>query len=92
MRVAAGVRNDLRFYESALETNYRHLSGGGRAADMSGLFDVASVRENFTNLLNDAHETFGTFARNPRAAGAPVEPFLTPSPPIHVDVGVAYRF
>jgi len=68
-------------------TPYVTLNAGARAR-WHGLTAFLTI----TNLLNDAHETFGTFARNPRAAGAPVEPFLTPSPPIHVDVGVAYRF
>ncbi|HEX2441954.1 MAG TPA: TonB-dependent receptor [Methylomirabilota bacterium] len=44
------------------------------------------------NALDDAHETFGTFAANARRPGSPVEPFLTPAPPLRVDVGLAYRF
>jgi outer membrane receptor protein involved in Fe transport len=44
------------------------------------------------NLLDARYETFGTFGINPKAAGAPVERFLTPAPPIHVTGGVSYRF
>ena len=44
------------------------------------------------NLLNNEYETFGTFAPNAKAAGAPVESFLTPAPPINVLAGVSYKF
>jgi iron complex outermembrane recepter protein len=44
------------------------------------------------NLFDARDETFGTFAVNARAAGAPVERFLTPAPPIHVSAGLAYTF
>ena len=83
---AQRLRGDEENVERTL-TPYVTLNAGARAR-WHGLTAFLTI----TNLLNDAHETFGTFARNPRAAGAPVEPFLTPSPPIHVDVGVAYRF
>jgi len=63
------------------------VSAGARAR-WKGLTGYLTI----VNLLDDAHETFGTFARNPRAPGSPVEPFLTPAPPIHVNVGLAYRF
>jgi outer membrane receptor protein involved in Fe transport len=44
------------------------------------------------NLLNNDYETFGTFAPNAKASGDPIEPFLTPAPPINVLVGASYRF
>ena len=44
-----------------------------------------------TNLLDDAHETYGTFAPNARA-GSTIERFLTPASPIHFDAGLTYRF
>jgi len=44
------------------------------------------------NLLNNAYETFGTFAPNAKVAGAPVERFLTPAAPINVLTGASYRF
>jgi outer membrane receptor protein involved in Fe transport len=44
------------------------------------------------NVLDNRYETFGTFAANVREAGAPVERFLTPAPPIHVLAGVSYVF
>jgi outer membrane receptor protein involved in Fe transport len=44
------------------------------------------------NLLNNDYETFGTFAPNGRLPGNPIEPFLTPAPPINVLVGASYRF
>ncbi|MGH7411129.1 MAG: TonB-dependent receptor domain-containing protein, partial [Candidatus Methylomirabilis sp.] len=42
------------------------------------------------NLFNNEYETFGTFSR--KVADGPVEPFLTPAPPINVLVGASYRF
>ncbi len=44
------------------------------------------------NLLNGEYETFGTFAPNAKVPGDPIEPFLTPAPPINVLVGLSYRF
>jgi iron complex outermembrane recepter protein len=44
------------------------------------------------NLANAGYETFGTFAPNAKLPGAPVQPFATPAPPIHVVAGVSYRF
>ena len=44
------------------------------------------------NLLNNAYETFGTFAPNGKVDGGPVERFLTPAVPINVLAGVSYRF
>jgi len=44
------------------------------------------------NLTNNRYETFGTFAPNAKLPGDPVEPFLTPAPPINVLVGASYRF
>jgi iron complex outermembrane receptor protein len=44
------------------------------------------------NALNEQYETFGTFGPNAKRAGTPIEPFLTPALPLHVDVGLAYRF
>ena len=44
------------------------------------------------NLANAKYETFGTFAPNAKLPGAPVQPFATPAPPIHVLAGVSYRF
>jgi outer membrane receptor protein involved in Fe transport len=45
-----------------------------------------------TNALNAEYETFGTFAVNAAAAGAPVQRFVTPAPPIGALVGVQYAF
>jgi outer membrane receptor protein involved in Fe transport len=44
------------------------------------------------NLLNTQYETFGTFAPNAKLPGAPIEPFLTPAPPINVMAGLRYQF
>jgi iron complex outermembrane recepter protein len=44
------------------------------------------------NLLDTEYETFGTFAPNTRADGAPVQRFLTPAPPISFLGGLSYRF
>ena len=44
------------------------------------------------NLLDNEYETFGTFAPNLRAEGAPVQRFLTPAPPINFHAGLAWRF
>jgi hypothetical protein len=52
IQISQDARRDIRSYQSALEKNYRHLTRGGRASDMSGLFDVSAVRANFTDRLN----------------------------------------
>jgi outer membrane receptor protein involved in Fe transport len=44
------------------------------------------------NLLNNDYETFGTFAPNAKVPGDPIEPFVTPAPPINVLIGAGYRF
>ncbi len=44
------------------------------------------------NLLDNKYETFGTFAPNAKVSGDPIEPFLTPAPPVNVLAGVSYRF
>lgn len=66
---------------------YVVLSAGARAR-WRGLTALLTVG----NLLDDEYETYGTFAPNAKRPGAPVEPFVTPALPIHVDLGVAYRF
>jgi len=44
------------------------------------------------NALDNRYETFGTFAPNGRAPGAPVERFLTPASPINVLAGLRYVY
>jgi iron complex outermembrane recepter protein len=44
------------------------------------------------NVLDDRHETFGTYARNPRLSGSPVERFLTPAAPINATAGLRATF
>jgi len=44
------------------------------------------------NLLDSQYETYGTFAPNSHIAGAPVQRFLTPAPPINVLGGIAWKF
>ena len=80
------LRGDEENVERPLRP-YVALSAGARARwkNLTGFITIA-------NLLDDEHETYGTFAPNARRAGAPVERFLTPAPPIHVDIGLAYRF
>jgi iron complex outermembrane receptor protein len=80
------LRGDEENVESTL-SSYAQVNAGARVhwRRLNGFLTI-------TNVLNDAHETFGTFSRNAKVAGAPVEPFLTPATPIRVDVGLAYRF
>jgi len=52
MQIARDASRDIRSYQSALETNYRHLSAGGRASDMNGLFDVSAVRASLSDRLD----------------------------------------
>jgi hypothetical protein len=52
IQIAEEARRDIRSYQSALEKSYRHLTRGGRARDMIGLFDVSAVRASFTDRLN----------------------------------------
>ncbi len=44
------------------------------------------------NLVDSEYETYGTFSQNAKVAGAPVQRFFTPAPPINVRGGVAWRF
>src|SRR6202142_4463383 len=53
IEMSAQAQKDVRSYQAALEKNYRHLSQGGRAVDMTGFFDVASVRAGFTDKLDN---------------------------------------
>src|SRR6266850_2344973 len=66
---------------------YFSLEGGLRVS-LGGF--VAWAR--FTNLLDARYSTFGTFARNAKRPGAPVEPFLTPARPFQFFAGVGYTF
>jgi outer membrane receptor protein involved in Fe transport len=43
------------------------------------------------NLLDGRHEVFGTFSRNGRLPGQPIEPFLTPGPPLRLTVGLRWE-
>jgi outer membrane receptor protein involved in Fe transport len=43
-----------------------------------------------TNLLDTRYEVFGTYANNGRAAGSPIEPFLTPGAPLQVLAGLRW--
>jgi outer membrane receptor protein involved in Fe transport len=60
----------------------------GLNARWRALTAFASVQ----NLLDTEYETFGTFAPNARADGAPVQRFLTPASPLTVQGGLAWRF
>jgi outer membrane receptor protein involved in Fe transport len=80
------LRGDEENVERTLDP-YVVLNAGARVSwkGLSGFLTVS-------NVLNEEYETFGTFGPNARRSGAPIEPFLTPAMPIHVDVGIAYRF
>ena len=80
------LRGDEENVERTLSP-YVTLSAGARAR-WKGLTGFLTI----SNLTNDEHETYGTFAPNVRRPGAPIEPFVTPAPPIHFDVGLTYRF
>ena len=80
------LRGDEENVERTLSP-YVTLSAGARAR-WKGLTGFLTI----SNLTNDEHETYGTFAPNVRRPGAPMEPFVTPARPIHFDVGLTYRF
>jgi outer membrane receptor protein involved in Fe transport len=61
-------------------------------AGLDARWKAARAFVSVQNLLDAEYETFGTFASNPRADGAPIVRFLTPGPPITVQGGVAWRF
>ena len=61
---------------------------GGARVHVKGFEGAVTVR----NLLDNRYETFGTFAPNGRRPGDPIEPFLTPAPPINVLATASYRF
>jgi iron complex outermembrane recepter protein len=50
------------------------------------------IRVAVPNAFDHAYLTFGTFARNPSVAGAPVQRFVTPGMPRHVLVSVSATF
>jgi iron complex outermembrane recepter protein len=60
----------------------------GLSATWRGLESFVAVN----NLLDDRHETFGTFAPDGRRPGAPIVRFLTPAAPINVLGGLRYAF
>ena len=68
-------------------SSYLTVSAGARAR-WKGLTGFLTI----TNLANNEYETYGTFAPNARATGAPIERFVTPAAPIHFDAGLTYRF
>ena len=51
-----------------------------------------AVRVMVPNVLDRRYVTFGTFAENPRATGAPVQRFLTPGQPRHLLVSISADF
>ena len=79
------LRGDEENVATPLE-GYFSLDAGVRA---SGGNLTASLL--FTNILNAKYNTFGTFARNPKLVGDPVEPFRTPGPPFQLLGSVSYR-
>jgi outer membrane receptor protein involved in Fe transport len=80
------LRGDEANVERTLN-DYFVVDAGLRAA-WKGFTGFVTIN----NLLNNHYETFGTFAPNAKLPGAPVESFLTPSAPINVLAGVAYKF
>ena len=44
------------------------------------------------NVFDRRYASFGTFAENPLAAGTPVQRFLTPGLPRHVQLSVSADF
>jgi len=44
------------------------------------------------NLFDRRYYSFGTFAENPTAPGTPVQRWLTPGPPRHVQVSLSTDF
>ncbi len=64
------------------------IVNGGLRARWKRLTGFVTVN----NVLDAEYETFGTFAPNARREGAPVEPFVTPAPPINVLAGLSFRF
>ena len=83
---AQRLRGDEANEEQTLG-DYVVVNGGVRAQ-----WKTLEAFVTVNNLLNNAYETFGTFAPNGKVAGAPVERFLTPAAPINVLAGVSYRF
>jgi hypothetical protein len=65
---------------------YFSLDGGVRLS-AGGL--TASLQ--LTNILDARYDTFGTFARNPKLVGGPVEPFRTPGRPFQLLASVSYQ-
>jgi outer membrane receptor protein involved in Fe transport len=70
---------------ASLLPSYFLLGGGVKAT--AGRF---SGSLNLVNLLGTQYETFGTFAANPKAAGDPIERFLTPGRPFQLFATLSY--
>ena len=51
IQATADARDDLSSFQAALEKNRTYLGEGGRAADMSALFDIPSLRSSLTDVL-----------------------------------------
>ena len=86
---AAQVKEFLQKTLPASEgKSWNVVFGAGLKARFKGVSGFLAV----DNLFDARYETFGTFAVNPRAAGAPVERFLTPAPPVHLTGGLSYEF
>ena len=54
---AIETRKSLRTFQAALEKNRRHLARGGRASEMSTLFDLPSLRASLTDWLTEIERT-----------------------------------
>ena len=107
-RLNAGIDyHTTRWLTLSLSASYvsSQFFRGDEANVESPLTDYFIMRAGFTaqwkkfraslwinNLLNTQYETFGTFAPNAKRAGTPIEPFLTPAPPINVIAGISYQF
>jgi iron complex outermembrane receptor protein len=83
---AQRLRGDEANAERTLDS-YGVISAGARLH-----VKAFSAFVTINNALNEQYETFGTFGPNAKRSGTPIEPFLTPALPLHVDVGLAYRF
>jgi len=94
LRVGLDARYVGRQWLRGDEANATHRLSDYAAADASLLVEWKrfELRCMVRNVFDRRYASFGTFAENPLAPGTPVQRFLTPGLPRHVQVSVSTEF
>ena len=94
LRVGLDARYVGRQWLRGDEANATRRLSDYAAADASLLVEWKrfELRCMVRNVFDRRYASFGTFAENPLAPGTPVQRFLTPGLPRHVQVSVSTEF